>query len=392
MKTTGTFDKMVDALSRRPRYISSCGSTRSGKTYSVLQLFILLAQNDRKPTVNSIVSETFPHLRKGAIREFQSIMEDEGLWSPDSWSKTESTYTFDNGAIIEFFSVDNASKVHGPARDRLFINECQFIPYNTARQLFVRTRGLIILDYNPVQSFWANEDIERRDNCVRVHSTYRDNTFLTPEQVEEIESNKGDTNWWRVYGEGKIGQLAGLIYSIEIVDAMPEPAGLAEIYGLDFGFTNDPTAIVHILADTRRKILYIDEVCYRTRMLNGDIIRAMDEAGVPRRSVPIYADCAEPKSIAEISQAGYNVKPCDKGAATRSDKLKFQIQYMQGWTIKVTKNSVNVIREARNYTWMKDKDGKDLPYPVDVWNHAMDAMRYAAYTHLASGRGTYKVG
>ena len=383
---------MVDALFRRPRYISSCGGTRSGKTYSALQLFVILVQNDTRPTVNSVVSETFPHLRKGAIREFQSIMETEGLWNPDSWSKTESTYTFDNGAIIEFFSVDNASKVHGPARDRLFINECQFIPYNTARQLFVRTRGLIILDYNPVQSFWANEDIERRDNCVRVHSTYKDNDFLTSEQLEEIESNKGDSNWWRVYGDGKVGQLEGLIYDIEVIDAMPDATGLVEIYGLDFGFTNDPTAIVRVLADTRRRILCVDEVCYRTRMLNMDIVHALQQAGVPKRSVPIYADCSEPKSIEEISRAGYNIKPCDKGAATRTDKLKFQLQYMQGWSIKVAKNAVNTIKEGRNYTWAKDKEGHSLQYPVDVWNHAMDAMRYAAYTHLASGRGVYKVG
>lgn len=378
-----------------PRYISMCGGTRSGKTYSILQTIILSVLNTLrkgdKPRVISIVSETFPHLRKGAIRDFIEIMKNEGLWNESKWNKTESTYTFDGGTIMEFFSADNADKVHGSARDDLFINESQYIPKEIARQLFVRTRKRIICDYNPTNYFWLNKEYENRDNCITIHSTYKDNTFLTPEQVAEIESNKGDSNWWRVYGEGKVGQLEGLIYDFEQIDNLPE-GNFIECYGMDFGFTNDPTALVHIMADTGRKVLYLEEVIYQKRLLNEEIADIMAKNGI-NRYVPVYADCAEPKSIADISNRGFNVKPCDKNAPVRSDKLKFQIQFIQGWKLMVTKRSLNLINELRNYTWAKDKDNNTLSFPIDQFNHALDAMRYGVYTHLAqnAGYGNYNI-
>ena len=159
------------------------------------------------------------------------------------WSKGESIYTLPNGSIIEFFSADMASKVHGPARDRLLLIEAQNIGWEIARQLFVRTRGLVIVEYNPVASFWAQEEIETRKTCVTVHSTYKDNPFLSPEQIAEIEANRKDTNWWTVYGEGKVGTLEGLIYTFDQIDEMPTDGKLREVWGLDFGFTHDPTAI-----------------------------------------------------------------------------------------------------------------------------------------------------
>lgn len=391
MTHTPTYDRMIDALARTSRFVSSCGGTRSGKTFAALQVLWLIAARSKSPLVISVVSETFPHLKRGAIRDFPIALGDQ--YDESSWSKADSTYTFDNGTVIEFFSADSPAKVHGPARDILFLNECQNIDYDTARHLFVRTRGLIITDYNPTHAFWVQEKVETRPECVTIHSTYLDNPFLTAEQVAEIQSNRTDRNWWTVYGEGKVGTLEGLIYDFDLVDALPDPTGYVEVQGLDFGFTNDPTARVRCLVDTKRKAVYVDERCYRTRMLNADIVADLQRDAVPRQ-IPIYADCAEPKTIAEIAQSGFNVRPCTKGAPVRSDKLTFQIHWMQGWTLHITKTSLNLINELRNYTWEKDRDGKPTNYPIDKFNHALDALRYALYTHFGqdAGRGTYSLG
>lgn len=400
MVLTGVARKTIAAWKRHLRYISSCGGTRSGKTYSILQTFILALIEEvnlqKAASVNSVVSESMPHLQRGAIRDFKAIMEKEGLWEEARWNETQHTYTWGNGSVLEFFSVDNAGKVHGSARDRLFINEAQNIPYEIARQLFVRTRGQIVCDYNPTHSFWLNEVVEARQNCITIRSTYRDNEFLTPEQVAEIESNRNDRNWWKVYGEGQIGTLDGLIYEFELCDSLPqvtEMDHLVEIQGMDFGFTNDPTARVQVVADPRKKIAWVRQRCYRTHMLNKHIIEDLQADGVNRRT-EIYADCAEPKSIAEIREAGYNVIPCDKDAPVKSDKLKYQLLWMQGWHLNVTKDSIDLINELRNYTWEKDRDGNPLNQPIDKFNHLLDAMRYACWTRFAqkAGYGHYSIG
>lgn len=389
MRFTRTYDKLLEAKKKHPRYIDSGGGTRSGKTYSTLQLLYFMALGDRKPTLTSVVSETFPHLKRGAIRDFKAILGEDNLWSEDAWSKTESVYTLPNGSQIEFFSADQPSKVHGPARDRLFINEAVNIDWETARQLFIRTRGLIICDYNPTHAFWMHKEIAPKDNCISIQSTYNDNQFLPKEQINEIESNRKDRNWWRVYGEGLVGQLEGVVYDFEQVDSFPMIDKVC--YGMDFGFSNDPTAIVKIGVDTGRRQFYVKQVCYHTGMLNSDIIKELQLECVGN-TTPIYADCAEPKSIEEIKRAGFNIKPCDKDAPVRSDKLKFQLQWMQGWKMFVTKDSLDVINELRNYTWDKDKDGNLLNHPIDRYNHALDAVRYALYTGYGKrSNGTYNV-
>lgn len=371
MEYTPVYYKTIQAIGKTSRLVSSCGGTRSGKTFANLQCIYQLALLDKRPTITSVVSETFPHLKRGAMRDFQDALGD--LWDESAWSKSESIYHLQNGSIIEFFSADTPSKVHGPARDRLFLNEIQNIPYEIARQLFVRTRGLVLMDYNPTASFWGNEIMEARPDCQTIHSTYKDNSHLTPEQVREIESNRGDANWWKVYGLGEFGSLEGLIYKFELIDQMPEPAGLREVWGMDFGFTHDPTAIVRVLADTRNKILYMDERCYKAGMLNRDISSLLQAEGI-KRGTHIWADAAEPKSIAEIAaDTGLQVRACNKSAPTTKNRLTFQIQWMQGWRIFITKSSVNLIKEGRNYTWAKDRDGNLLNEPIDIWNHCFPA-------------------
>ena len=385
LATSKVFAQTVSAWKQAQRFVSSCGGTRSGKTYSNLQLLLYLADHDKTPTITSVVSETMPHLKRGAIRDFKSVMGEE--WRDDRWNKTDCIYTLPNGSIIEFFSADSPSKVHGPARDRLFLNEAQNISYEIARQLFVRTNDKIIIDYNPTHSFWANEIIEPRQECI---------TILSENQRAEILSNRHDRNWWQVYGEGKVGTLEGLIYTFEQIDRMPTYSdeggmNLKEVWGMDFGFTNDPTAIVRCLVDTGRKIVYADEKCYRTRMMNADIAALLKAEGIGP-ATEIYADCAEPKSIAEIRTAGLKVMPSDKDAPVRSQKLSFQLQWMQGWQLKVTKSSVNLIKELRNYTWDKDKDGNSVNYPIDTFNHLLDALRYAVWSKFGKrGTGSYNI-
>ena len=384
MQFSGVFWKIYDAASLHPRYISNKGGTRSTKTYSTLQfLHLLIPKVDKAGDITSVVSETIPHLKKGALRDFENIIG-HPLKGDPHWNATDMVWTYDNGAKLEFFSCDNASKVHGSQRKRLFVNEANHIAYEIFRQMAVRTSSIIFLDYNPASVCWIQQNIECKDNCILIRSTYKDNPFLSQQQILEIEGNKSDKNWWKIYGEGLEGTLDGLIYEFEQIDHMPprnadKPQGektaeelyadsLQEIQGIDFGFTNDPTARVQIYADPKRKHAYIRERCYRTHMQNRHIIEDLKEDGVSRR-VEIFADCAEPKSIADIQDAGFNVIACDKDAPVKSDKLKFQLQWMQGWKFFVTKDSLNLIKELRNYTWAKDKDGNLLNQPIDKFNH-----------------------
>lgn len=391
MRLTPVFWKLDDAARKHPRYISMPGGTRSGKTFAILQyLHLVIPKIDRPGDITSVVSETIPHLKRGAIRDFETILG-HPLSTDTRWNASDFIYTYDNGARLEFFSADSPGKVLGPARRRLFVNECNHIDYEIFRQLAVRTTELIITDYNPAASFWCNEEIEPREECIVIHSTYLDNSFLSPEQVREIEANRNDHNWWKVYGLGEFGSLEGVIYDFGLIDEMPDPSGLRETWGIDFGFTHDPTAIVRVLADTGRKTAHVDLRTYRTGMLNRDISDALSGEGIGRH-VHIWADAAEPKSIAEIGRdTGLNIRACDKSAPVTSSRLTFQLQWMQGWRLCVTKQSVDLIKELRNYTWAKDRDGHLTNTPIDTWNHAADAMRYALYSELAGGRGNYSI-
>lgn len=380
MKTTNVFKRNAAAfLSKKYRYIVNKGGTRSGKTFAILQLLIILALYDKKPTVTSIISETLPHLKRGAIRDFKNIMRGDKLWNSRQWNATENFYTFPNGSVIEFFSADQEAKVKGPARDRMLINECQYVAYNIVRQLLVRTTGVVWFDYNPTHEFYIDNEIIGSGRETVIHSTYKDNRFLTKAQIEEIESNKKDENWWRVYGMGLTGNLSGTIYNpFTLIDELPEHRGrMMHVMGLDFGYSNDPTALIDVYIDINAKKVYLDEVIYSAGLLNQDIAARMRRHGVTR-TVEIFADAAEAKSIDELGVKvyKYNVKPCYK------NDLLSQIQYMNRFEFYVTKRSLNIIKESRQYRWKENKDGDSVNVPIDMFNHAMDAIRYAVYTPL----------
>ena len=386
MQTTRVFDEIAKAYRDGLRGVDSRGGTRSTKTYSALQFLVFLAVGLARRKLISVVSETLPHLKKGAIRDFERILQDEGiiagaLKDDARWNATDCLFTFAGGTVIEFFSADSPGKVHGPSRDILFINEGQNIRWETARQLMIRTREFIIVDYNPTHEFWAHTELAPDPRFRTIVSTYKDNPFLTPAQVEDIERGKKNANWWRVYGLGETGQLEGVIYEFQQIEAMPDPAGLVRIGGLDYGFTNSKTAGVEVLADVRRKRLYLDEMFYGSGMHNFDIIAALNAHGFPKGGPRLYADCAEPKANSEIKLAGFNVWPSDKGK-----EITFQIAWLSQWELFVTKTSTNVIHELRNYLWDTDRDGNRLNHPIKEYDHAMDAFRYAAFGQLADFR------
>ena len=387
-----TFDKLVLAAAGFPRYIDNRGGARSGKTIAELQLASMLAMNDIAPTITTVGSDTLPHLKIGAIRDFKFALQDAGLWEESRWSKSNCIYTFPTGSIIEFIGInDTPGKALGPARDRLILNEANLISWDVVRQMLARTSGLVMYDYNPAAPFWGTDEIPKRDRYALVHSTYKDNQYIPDEVRREIEANEGSGNWWRVYGLGLIGQIEGQVFDFKIVDQMPDPAGFVESWGMDFGFTNDPTTIIRTLCHTGRREIYADELCWQTGMKNPDIAAALKDMGITRRGTgpTVWADCAEPKSIAEVAGYGLNVQPCDKRTAVRE-----QVQALQAWTIYVTRRSVGLQNEGRKYLFKQRSDGTYTNEPIEFFNHGIDALRYAAYTGviMQSSRGQYTIG
>lgn len=395
MLTGKVFKWNKDAFLRRPRLIADKGGTRSSKTYSIMQLLVILATVGRKRSVD-VVSESLPHLKRGAIKDIDDILRDAGLKEGEAYdiNHSDHVYTFrSTGTTISFFSADNWAKVKGSRRDILFINEANHVDWETYRQLAVRTTETIIIDWNPDSEYWYEEHgLNTEPTTVEIKSTYKDNPFLTEAQIAEIERNKErDPQWWRVYGEGEVGLPTGLIYTDHhLVDEIPDSVKRNAMHtmGLDFGFSNDPTALVDVFIDTAARVVWCDERLYRLGMTNRDIANHMKAEGISR-GIEIFADSAEPKSIAELHQYGFNVKPAYK------KDLNTQISWLKGYTINITKQSLNGIKELRNYKWKVDKDGKPVNEPTDLFNHFLDALRYSTFTPImgkpALSGGTIKI-
>lgn len=362
---TTAVDKIA-SLKKRLKVIQ--GGSSAGKTIAILLILIDRAQTE-KDKIFSVVSETIPHLKRGAIRDFLNIMEGHKYYREKQWNRTDFIYTFETGSRIEFFSADNAEKVRGPRRDVLFINEANNITYETYTQLAIRTNEDIYIDYNPVSEFWVHEEIKPKVDHDFLILTYKDNEGLPEAIVKELESRKDRKSWWQVYGLGELGDAEGKIYTDwAIIDEVPH-AGRLERRGLDFGYTNDPTAIVDIYYADGAYIL--DELLFQKGLSNKQIADVILNA--PRPEVLVIADSAEPKSIDEIKSYGVNILPAEKG----KDSVLSGIQLVQAQRISVTKRSVNIIKEYRNYLWERDKDDKVLNVPEHTWSHSMDALRYA---------------
>ncbi|SIC59827.1 PBSX family phage terminase large subunit [Mycobacteroides abscessus] len=367
--TTAT--RKLARLRKRIKVVA--GGTSAGKTISILTILIEKCQLDTTPTLTSVVSESFPHLRRGAMRDFLNIMNEHGYYQQDRWSKTEFTYTFETGSKLEFFSADQPSKVRGPRRDRLFMNECNNIPYEAFDQLEVRTKSEIWLDYNPTNEFWYYTEVAPERDHDFITLTYLDNEALDPNIVASIEAHKGNKAWWQVYGLGQLGEVEGKIYTNwQIIDDIPHEARL-ERRGLDFGYSADPAAIVAVYHYNGGYIL--DQEMYQIGQHNkqlADFIKLQEQS-----NVLVVADSSEPKSIDEIKMNGVNIVGADKKGDAGKTYLKSSIGHMQDQRVSVTKRSVDLIREYRNYMWKFDKDGRQLDVPEGGMDHALDAARYA---------------
>ena len=344
------------------------GGTSSSKTISVLLYLIDKAQTDKTKTLTSVIAESTPHLKRGARRDFINIMKEHNYWKESNWSATDNLYTFETGSQIEFFSADQSDKLRGARRDRCFMNEANNMTLDAFDQLEVRTKEFMFLDWNPTNEFWFyTEVLNKRDDVDHIILTYKDNEGLSDEIVKSIEARKNRKGWWQVYGLGQLGEVEGKIYKDwNIIDDIPHEARL-ERYGLDFGYTNDPSAIIGIYYYNGGYIL--DEVCYQKGMSNKEIADTLKNIN---RGL-VIADSAEPKSIDEIKLYGINILPAGKGAGSISQG----IQYIQNQKISVTKRSVNLIKEYRNYLWETDKNGVVLNIPEGGNDHALDAVRYA---------------
>lgn len=351
----------------RKRIKGIAGGASAGKTISIIQILMDKAQSDTVPTLTSITSESMPHLKRGAMRDFLNIMEQHNYFQPSRWNKSDFTYTFETGSKIEFFSLDMPHKVRGPRRQRLFINEANNIPYETFDQLEIRTDEEIWCDWNPTSEFWFYTDINnKRDDVDFEILTYKDNEGLQPSIVESIERRKNNKNWWLVYGLGQLGEVESRIYKDwQIIDEIPHEARL-ERYGLDFGFSNDPSSLVAIYKFNDGFI--IDELIYSAGLTNPKIAAFI--LNLPKALV--VADSAEPKSIAEIAAHGVLISGARKG----QDSVLYGIQFIQDQKISLTKRSVNTIKEYRNYLWMTDNSDKIINEPIGINDHSMSAIRY----------------
>jgi phage terminase large subunit len=361
--TTAT--KKVFSLTQRIRAVS--GGTSASKTISILVWCIDYAQTVKNELV-SVVSESYPHLEKGAMLDFENIMKAQGYWDDSRWHATKHTYTFETGTKIEFFSPDTYGKAHGPRRDVLFINEANNLAYKIVDQLITRTRKIVWMDWNPVSEFWFYTEMQpNRSDIDFITLTYLDNEAIDDITKAEIEAHRGNKVWWQVYGLGQLGEIETRIYTgWRIIDTVPVEARL-ERYGLDFGYTNDPTAIVAIYYLNGEFIW--DEIAYQKGLSNKMIADLLLQQPKAR----VIADSAEPKSIAELKSYKLSVAPAHKGPGS----VLQGIQNVQSQWISVTKRSINIIKEYRNYVWITDKDGRILNEPVNIYNHAMDAGRYA---------------
>ena len=378
LSVTTSLKKMLKMKARK-KVIQ--GATSSGKTYGIIPILYdkCLATDRIKVTV---VAETLPAVKEGALEIFKNFMYDEFRWRDNCWNASTLTYTLLNRSKIQFKSFDSVGKAKsGGKRDILFINEANHVPYEIADALIIRSKETW-LDFNADSEFWAHTQILKSENSEFLKLTYLDNEAIPSETLEdllerkrkaELEEQKGLKgywwNWWQVYGLGEIGSIQGVVFSNwQTIETLPKEAELVG-RGMDFGFTNDPTTIVDIYKYNQKYIL--DERLYKTGLTNSDIWNEFKRLQLDNSIVTI-ADSAEPKSITELSRLGMKIQGAIKGA----DSIKFGIQKMQQEEFLVTDRSVNLIKELRMYSWATDREGNSLNKPIDDYNHTIDGIRY----------------
>jgi len=372
IQTNIVFEHLTES---NKRIVIEQGGTRSGKTYNILMWIIFKFTTENIGLTITICRKTYPALRASCMRDFFEILKIYDLYNEEYHNKSNSEYLL-NGNLVEFISLDQPQKLRGRKRDLLYINEANEMYYEDWQQLIFRTTGRVIMDYNPSDEFhFIYDKIKPRDDVDFFITTYLDNPFLEEDTIKEIERLKNiDDNYWKIYGLGEVGTSQSIIFRINECPNISDNATFVS-YGMDFGFTNDPTTLVEIWK--QGDDLFLKELLFKTGLTNIDIDNHLKLLGVGRKE--IFADSAEPKSIEELYRMGWNIKPATKGQGS----VNIGIDMMKRYKIYITKDSLNMIKEFKNYKWAEDKNGVVLNTPVDMFNHTIDAVRYGLYDKLS---------
>ena len=351
------------------------GGTRSGKTYNIILwiIFNYCAQNNGK--VITVCRKSFPSLRATVMRDFIGILQAYDVYQESNHNKSNSEYHL-FGNLVEFISLDMPQKIRGRKRDLLFVNEGNELYYEDMQQLLFRTQDKIILDFNPSDEYhWIYDKLITRDDCAFFKTTYLDNPFIEDSIKLEIERLRDtDEQYWQIYGLGERSSSRSTIFTYAEVNQIPVDANLIA-YGMDFGYTNDPTTFVSVYSEGHN--LYIKEHLYRTHMTTSDISLFLKEEKLLGN--PIYADSAEPRLISELRRMGHNIFPSIKG----KDSVNAGIDLLKRYKIHILASSSNAISEFRNYKWKEDRSGALVNIPEDKHNHIIDPCRYATYSILS---------
>lgn len=358
------------------------GGTSSGKTYTIMQVLFVYAITEPNCVI-TICGQDLPNLKVGALRDAKTIINGSE-WMREYFNVNESGsfITGRNNSILEFKSYDNEQDAKNGKRDYLFVNEANGIPYEIYWQLQIRTRKRVYIDYNPSARFWAHDDVINTEGTKLIISDHRGNPFLSEEEHERIEGI-ADEELWKVYARGMTGKITGLVLTRwDVVDDLPpRDEWRGDWYGMDFGFTNDPTALEHVVLAHGE--LFVDEVIYETGLTNPEIAQKAKAAGLTRGDM-IVADSAEPKSIRELTNTGLWVTPSEKG----KDSIAVGLDILRRYVIHFTRRSQGIIGNAKAYQWKKDRDGKRTNDPQDGNDHGIDAIRYVALLKLNTRRQT----
>lgn len=381
IQTTKVFSEIEKSVANGFHTVSEQGSSRSSKTYNTLIWIICRCLKFPNTTV-SICRSTLPALRGSVLRDFIDILRNINMFDDKNYNKSSLMYTFDNGSWVEFFSCDSEQKLRGRKREILFVNEANELKFIEWQQLKLRTTWLSIIDYNPSfsEEHWIGK-LNKEHTTYHFITTYKDNPFLEDVVINEIESLKTrNYSLWQIYGLGQQAVVEGLVFrNVEVVDEFPQTNyKRRQFVGMDFGYTNDPTAIVLVAIEEETKSMYVDEICYKTEMLTSEIISTLK----PYKREKIISESADPRLVQEIYRAGINIHPVVKFQGS----IEAGLSKMQEYKIIVTRRSMDIIKEFRNYTYQQDKEGKWLNKPIDIWNHAIDAIRYVVMNEVLGGR------
>lgn len=385
INTTITFEHLLDAKTRITQHI---GGTRSGKTYAILQFLIMRALEKRENI--TIVRKTIPSLKRTVMKDFKEIMQSLNIWQESSFNISDRLYTFSNDSQILFISTDDAEKLRGIKSSILFVDEASEIDEESYFQLSIRTTGRIILAFNPTVSpfHW----LRQMQDCERYNTTYRDNTYLEKEIIMGIEELKHkNPKYWKIYGLGEYAANERAVFEFDTIEWLPtnedgEVTAEFICFGLDFGFSQDPTALVSVWKDGQD--LYLVEHLYERGMVTNDIHNFLKNVVNGREE--IWADSSEGRLIEELYRLGWNVKPVKKGP----DSISFGINVMKNYRIKIPRSSQNLINEMYSYQYAVDKHQHTTDRPEDGMDHLIDAARYACMSrlsHKASTAGKYVI-